>query len=328
MKHVRFERPSPPHSRRRDSAPPFRRWGRLGTLAGLAALLWGAQAQAQELETRFYTNVPVGLNLLQFGYARSTGNILVDPALPIEGLDAQLNVTQVKYGRTIDFWGKSGKVEALLPVAWGHWEGEVAGEGRRERDITGLADARLTLNVNFVGAPALHFPEFRQYRQKTIVGAVAQLTLPTGQYDPTKLINIGANRWSAKGELGVSHAMGRWFLEGAATLWVFGENDDYFGGGRLEQDPLYAFQAHLVYAIRPTFWIGFDIGYADGGTTTVDGETLNTLQRNTRAGVTVQFPVSRQGGIRIAFSNGVRTRIGADFSTLVVGYQYMWGGGL
>jgi hypothetical protein len=266
--------------------------------------------------------------MLQLGYARSTGNILIDPSLPIEGLDSTLNLAQIKYGRTIDFWGKAGKVEALLPMARGHFEGIQIGVGARERDVSGLADARLTLNVNFVGSPALRLREFRSYRQGTIVGGLVQLIVPTGQYDSSKLINLGANRWGLKSELGVSQALGRWFVEGAATLWLYTENGDYFGGSTLKQDPLFALQGHLVYSFRPGFWIGFDVGYADGGTTTIEGETLNTLQKNTRAGVTMQIPLAKRHGLRIAFSNGVRTRIGADFTTLVLGYMFMWGGGL
>lgn len=283
---------------------------------------------AQELETRYYTNIPVGLNLLQFGYARSTGNILIDQTLPVEGLDATLNLTQLKYGRTIDFFGKAGKVEALLPLAFGHWTGTEIGVGDRERDITGLADARFTLNVNFVGSPALRLREFRDYRQKTIVGAVLQVVAPTGQYDPSKLINIGSNRWSLKSEVGVSRAIGRWYVEGAGTLWLFSDNRDYFGGQVLSQDPIFAVQGHIVYSFRPGLWLGFDVGYLDGGTTTIDGRTLDTLQSNSRAGLTLQVPFAKRHGIRVAFSRGVRTRIGADFMTLVLGYQVMWGQGL
>jgi len=297
----------------------------------LSFAIWslpGARVTAQELETRYYTNIPVGLNLLQFGYARSTGNILIDQTLPVEGLDATLNLTQLKYARSIDFFGKAGKVEALLPLAFGHWTGTEIGVGERERDIAGLADARFTLNVNFVGSPALRLREFRDYRQKTIVGAVLQVVAPTGQYDPSKLINIGANRWSLKSEVGVSHAIGRWYVEGAATLRLFSDNRDYFGGQTLSQEAVFAVQGHIVYSFRPGLWLGFDVGFLDGGATTVDGRQLDTLQHNSRAGLTLQVPFAKRHGIRVAFSRGVRTRIGGDFTALVFGYQVMWGKGL
>ncbi len=75
----------------------------------LLVLLFGlaVQLKAQELDVRAYTNVPVGVNILLVGYGRSVGNILVDPSLPVEDLDARLNLWFVKYTRTIDFFGLS-----------------------------------------------------------------------------------------------------------------------------------------------------------------------------------------------------------------------------
>ena len=55
---------------------------------GLIALLPAPAADGQELDTRAYSNVPVGVNLLQVGFGHSTGNILVDPSVPVEGLEA------------------------------------------------------------------------------------------------------------------------------------------------------------------------------------------------------------------------------------------------
>lgn len=293
-------------------------------------LLFGTAASvgAQELDVRTYTNVPIGVNIVQMGYGRSVGNILVDPSLPVEGLDARLNLGFVKYIRMLDFFGRASKVEALLPFSSGRWEGVQAGVGQRRRELTGLADARFAFTVNFLGAPSLAANEFRSYRQKTIVGATLQLIVPTGQYDGTKLINLGANRWGFKPELGVSRAIGKWHVEGAATLWLFTDNDDFFGGATLSQEALYAFQGHLVYNFRPGLWLAFDAGYANGGTTSVDRMRQTTLQNNSRAGVTLQIPFDRRQGLRVAFNAGMTTRIGADFDSFVVGYQLMWGGGL
>ena len=48
--------------------------------------------------------------------------------------------------------------------------------------------------------------EMRQWRQKTLLGVSLKVVPPTGQYDPTKLVNLGSNRWTFKPELGFSHA--------------------------------------------------------------------------------------------------------------------------
>ncbi len=62
-------------------------------------------------------------------------------------------------------------------------------------------------------APALSVKEFADYRQDLIVGASLQVTAPLGQYDNSKMLNLGTNRWSFKPELGISKALGQWTLE-------------------------------------------------------------------------------------------------------------------
>ena len=48
-------------------------------------------AHAQELEPRLLTNVPVGSNFVVAAYGLASGNILLDPAVPIEGLNSDLH---------------------------------------------------------------------------------------------------------------------------------------------------------------------------------------------------------------------------------------------
>jgi len=288
--------------------------------------LWPAANHAQELEARTYSNAPVGLNFIGGAYVFSTGNVLVDPSLPVEGLESDLHLFALRYTRTIGFLGKNAKLKLVLPIATASFTGSLAGESR-SRAIEGLGDARAIFELNFLGAPALEPREFGGYRQATIVGTSLAVILPTGQYDADKLLNLGTNRWGFRPEIGVSRAVGRWTLEATATVWLYTDNDDFFGGQLLDQDPLYALQGHVIFNLRPGFWLGFDIGYANGGTTTLDGVRSNTLQSNIRTGVTALYPLGSRHGVKLAFSTGASTRIGADFETFSIAYQYMWGNG-
>ena len=54
--------------------------------------------------------------------------------------------------------------------------------------------------------------------------------VPLGQYDDTRLVNVGTNRWSVKPELGISKALGRWTLELAPAVTFYSENDDFLRG--------------------------------------------------------------------------------------------------
>ena len=201
------------------------------------ALLASYPAKGQDLEPRLYQNAPVGLNAIVLGYGFSSGNVLFDTALLIEDATADVHVVLFAYLRTFDFFGRSAKFDVVLPFSDANFQGLLDGVFRT-RNPTGMADPRFRLAVNLVGSPPLSAPEFRNYRQKTIVGASLQVAVPLGQYDPTKLINLGANRWSFRPEIGVSRSLRRWFLEMAAGGWFFTTNNDFFGGATFEQNAL------------------------------------------------------------------------------------------
>ena len=278
---------------------------------------------AQELEPRIWANLPAGLNFAGIGIGKSDGNILLDPTLPAKDLEADLLVVGASYLRSLSVAGKSARVEILLPFADADWQGIAFGE-RRQRSVSGLGDARIRFAINLFGAPSLTPQEFADYRQKTIIGLALQVIIPTGQYDSDKLLNLGANRWTLRPQIGMSHVWGRWGVELTATAWYFQDNNDYFGGQTLEQDPLYAVQAHLYYFFRPGLWLAINTGYADGGSTVVNGLPLSTLQGNTRSGLALTIPFGRQHGLMISYSTGLTTRIGADFNSVLIGYRYMW----
>ena len=48
------------------------------------------------------------------------------------------------------------------------------------------------------------------------------------------------------------------------------------------------------------------------------------LQRNSRIGATFSSAIGRRQAIRVAVSRGAYTTIGADFTSLAVGYNYAW----
>ena len=63
---------------------------------------------------------------------------------------------------------------------------------------------------------------------------------------PRSAVNIGTNLWSFKPELGSSKAPGPLTLELLPGVTFFTDNNGYFGGSHLVQDPLFAVQGHLV----------------------------------------------------------------------------------
>ena len=176
-------------------------------------------AHAQEIEPRAYSNAPIGVNFLIAGYAYTEGAVPFDASLPVKNANLKTSSAVLAYARVLDLWGKSAKFDAIVPYTWLSGTAEAAGEAV-ERNVAGFADPRFRLSVNLYGAPALTLKEFKDYEQDLIVGASLQVSVPSGQYDESKLVNIGTNRWFFKPEVGVSQALGPWTLEapGSGTV--------------------------------------------------------------------------------------------------------------
>jgi len=294
-------------------------------LAGLLVLA-SAQVGAADLEPRAYSNAPVGLNFLIAGYGHSQGGLSTD-ALPIEDAQLRINTEVFAYARTLDLWGNSGKIDVVVPFAELSGSALIAGSPQ-ERNVSGALDPRMRLSVNFYGAPALSLQEFGKYRQDLLVGASVQVAAPLGQYDPSRLINLGTHRWFIKPEIGISKALGALTLELAEAVTFFTTNDNYFGGKTLEQAPLSSTQVHLVYDFGRGVWGALDATYDYGGQTTVNGVQGNDKQENSRAGLTLALPVNRNNSIKLYYSSGVSTRTGNDYKLGGLFWQYRWGGGL
>ena len=286
-----------------------------------------AGAAAQELDPRAYVNTPIGLNFLLASVVHTDGNVAFDPALPLT--EARLRTTTGVLGlaHTLEVGGQSGKLALVLPYT--HLRGHALLDGAPvQRDVTSFGDPLVRFSANLYGAPALSLKEFAGYRQDLIIGASVVLSVPLGQYDSSKVINLGGNRWAIKSEVGVSKAWGPWTLEVAPGITVFSDNRDFFGGRKREQDPFYSVQSHLIYSFRSGAWLSLNGTWYSGGRTTVNGVLNNDLQTNSRVGATAVLPVDRHNSVRFGASTGTSTRTGSDFDAYAVTWQYRWGGGI
>jgi len=199
----------------------------------LACVLWTMTAvpavEAQEIEPRSYSNAPVGVNFLIAGYGYTQGGFPTDTGLPITDPKLETSNTVFAYARALELWGKSAKFDAIVPYTWLSGTATYQGE-QLERVVNGPGDPLFRVSINLYGAPPLSLKEFSNYKQDLIVGVSLQVSPPWGQYDGERLVNIGANRWRFKPEIGVSKAFGAWTLEGAAAVTLFTDNDNFYGG--------------------------------------------------------------------------------------------------
>ena len=310
-------------------APETRGANRLSLclVLGIIATMSGvANAKAQEAEPRSYTNTPVGLNFLISGYVHSQGKIAFDPDGAIANSTFHSDTGVLAYIRSFDLAGHSAKFDVIVPTSSFAAHGLVNGEPH-EREMSGFGDPRFRVSVNLFGAPALSVKEFASYRQDLIVGVSLQVSAPLGQYDDTKLLNLGSNRWSFRPELGISKAWGPWTFEVAPSVTFFSDNTDFFGGNTFSQSPIYAVQGHAIYTFQSGIWMALDGLYFAGGRTALNGVKSDNEQANTRAGFTLALPIDRQNSLKLSASTGITTRTGSEFSAVGIAWQYRWGDG-
>lgn len=297
------------------------RRGGAGVLA--VCLLLPVGARAQELEPGAYWPLPKGLNILTAINSINWGDVAFDPAAPIDEASATINTSALAFAAAFSVAGRSANASFMVPIVAGHVEGLYLGEFA-EVGRFGQGDPRAKFAVNLYGAPAMTPKEFASYRQGGIVGVSLTVAMPLGQYDSAKLINLGTNRWSFKPELGWSRTSGKWVVELMAGVWLFTDNNDFLGGRTREQDAVMATQFHLTYKFNQAMWLAADANFYRGGQTTIGGNRNLDLQRNSRIGATFSKGLTRRQAIRVSVSRGAYTTIGADFTSIAVGYNFAW----
>jgi hypothetical protein len=296
--------------------------GALVLVAGSACV----DALAQDLAPRTYWPAPKDTRLLIVGYSHQTGDIVTDPSIPITGVDSSIDTAVLAYQQTVDLFGRTANIRLQAPFVDGTTTGAV-GDISGRADVRGIGDMDATLTINLLGAPSMSPDEFQQLRQnpRPILGASIRISAPTGEYDGSRLINVGTNRWAARAQLGYIHPFSRkWLLETAAGIWFFGDNDDFLGKTR-KQKPIAALNFHLVRRFDAGFWASLDLNYYAGGSSTVDGVRNPDLQRNSRAGVNLSYPFKRRHAVKFGLSEGIVTESGGDYRTITLNYVYVIG---
>lgn len=302
-----------------------KRISRFRCLAGLALLAWAGVAAAQDIEPRRWTPMPSGMNVLGVGSTHASGDIYFDPVLELEDVKVESVSAGLVYMRTFGLAGKSARVDVLVPYANARWSGLLSGEPASTRRH-GFADPRLRFSWLLYGAPSMTKQEFAgTAKSDTVIGAAISAKIPWGEYDPAKFINLGDNRWVIRPQLGVTHTRGNWTYELTGSLFWYGDNDQFYGGRRLENDPLWALQGHAIYTFRPGLWVSASTAYGVGGDALVDGADKNLKVDNWLLALSLGVPINRQQGLKFSWV-GTKTRndTGADMNSFSVGWTLLF----
>jgi hypothetical protein len=298
----------------------------LALAAFTAGILRTSAATAQELEPRAYSASPIGANFIGVTYAYSSGAILFDPTVPVTDAQARVDALSLGYGRTFGL----GRFQALalvgMPYAWGSFSGQVV-QRDSSTSRTGSSDIRAKISVNWIGPRALKPADFaRAPAHPLVVGTSIAISAPSGQYEPSRLINIGTNRWAFKPELGISYNWRqKWFAECYGGATFFTANTDFYPAhGRREQDPLVSVQGHLSYTITGRTWAALESTWYGGGATRANGGPPGSREDSTRLGGLLAIGLTRSQSVKFAYSYGASVRVGQNFGTFTAGYQWLW----
>jgi len=270
----------------------------------------------------------MNVNFGGVAYAYTEADIDFDPVLELEDVEMELDTWAAKYIRTFEFLDKSARVDITQGYQKAKWKGLLDG-APASTDRKGLSDTFVRLAVNLYGAPPLQGKDFADYRAErdtdTIVGVGLAVRLPTGDYQDEKLLNLGGNRFVFRPQLGVSHVRGKWTTELATEVALHTENDDFFDGNKLEQEPLYIAHAHLIHTFRPGLWLGASVGYDYGGESEVNGEKRDDRKEDFGWGINAAYPINPHLGVKLGYTNiGTQEVTGQDSDTLLVSLAYMW----
>ncbi len=286
-------------------------------------LLYALPGYTQELTPRAYWPTPKGTRVITVGALHTSGDIVPDPSLPVTGFDSNINSLFLGYRHTLDLWGRTANLVLELPYSDGTTRAGLENAPSLDRAYQGIGDIAATLSVNVVGAPSLSREDFRDLilNPRPLLGVSLKLVTPTGRYDQDRLINVGANRWALKAEVGYIKSISRgWLFELDAGVWVFGDNDDFLGQTR-EQKPISSLQAHLIHEINADFWVALNMNAYSGGRSKVGDRRLDDLQRDSRIGFTMAFPLARGHIIRASYMHGSLNDSDESFDTYQFSYS-------
>lgn len=293
----------------------------------LVALRPADTASAQFTDPRTYENTPVGTNQVELGYAFARANTSIDTSIVVAGAEFDLHQGSVGYTRYFGGLHRLMWVEAAVPFA--NLGGSIAGTNLHG-STAGAGDSSYAVGMLLKGGPALSAAQFEHDTPRTIVGVSVAVTAPTGSYDAARLLNLGADRWSFKPEIGLSHPFGpdrKWVLDVHGNVYWYTDNTSYRGREVLRQEPLVGLEGHISYSFSDRIWTSFDVRYSGRAATLIDGVNQDNPQRNFVVGSETNISVTGSSSLIVGFGKAVVHRNGPAVAGVTVKYDYTWGGG-
>ena len=304
-------------------------------------------ANAQDDGARAYWKGRAGTNVVSFQYLNmhldASDAMQFDPAHYIyPSADADADIFIANYARHMTLFDRpaslmvnvvGGSVEAdfdtnLTPPEFlppGVVPGVSVGQS-----ASGYADPSVQLDVNLIGTPPLKAGfDLLNYEPKWTLDAAVMLGVPIGEYDSSKVVNLGLNRFFGRIAFPFKYHFGVFApgymssLEVIPSVWLFAENDN-FVGQKLQNDPLWQLEAHWTQDFTRHFFGSIDLLYRSGFQSEINGVDVGSDIEIGDIGVTLNFQVTDSLTLRTSFSSNVFGDSDIDTSMVRLQVVYAW----
>jgi hypothetical protein len=277
-------------------------------VATLASALMIAGAHSQD-GARAYHLLPADTNII------SLTTTLLRTEVGGNVFDAR--VMTPSYRRSIDVAGNAGTVLIGIPV------GDLSaalqtpiGTVNLDSDLA-LGDLFIGGSLGLLGSPSLSPMYYAQYKPGLRASVAAKVFVPTGDYDSSRVLNLGANRWSFQASLPISYVLGESMIDPDLTTFeivpmveFFSDNDDPFGAASVvSQDPLFRLEGHVTRSFGQPFWASLDGAFEFGGRIRADGIPQGEAEKALALGATLGWAPSPTLAFRISYEEVVYSSV-------------------
>jgi len=247
---------------------------------------------------RFYWKSLSGTNAVPVIYQTISGNVNpLDPAqIAAPGVIFDASLTIAGFAKLLPVFDRAAMLAVLVPM------GRVTSSlGPITETAGGYGDPLIEFDINLIGPdPIMNIPDMIRYQPGFSLDLLIDLGLPLVEYDSSKSVNIGQNRFYTRIATPIVWQLGRWVpgwrttLEFLPNVYIYGDNDEFQLTGTLvtlETDPMYGLEAHLTTDFTEHFWGSLDLVNINGGKSTIDGVTGSSVD-STTLGYTLGYQVN------------------------------------
>jgi len=218
------------------------------------------------------------------------------------------------FSTAVDVGGNAGTLLIGLPIGGLSADFGSNGVVDLENDVA-IGDMYVGAQVGLIGSPSLSPMEYAMYKPGFRLGLAGKLFMPTGDYDSSRPINLGSNRWSFQASMPMSYVLADSMIDPQMTTFelvptvvIFSDNNDPFAGlsaDTVSKDPIFALEAQVTHNFSSMIWGAVGGAYIAGGETYNDGASNNDYSELVSLEATLGLVLSPEFSLRARYNEVV-----------------------